>query len=102
MVEIAFACGHEDVVYSRFQLLLERSVAAYGESSVGAVVAYHVYEAFGQFVAVFFVDPAFDGLYDFGAFERHDLIPASAVAAIGGEVAAVVWAFEGHAEVVAL
>ena len=101
MVKVTLACAEEDVADLRLHFLLEGAVSAHAYLEVGAVGAHHIDESFGQFVAVFLIDPPFDGLYDFGMREREDVVPAAGIASVCREEAAVVQSLEGDAEVVA-
>ena len=101
MIEIPLAGAKQDIIDQRLHFLFEGAVATHAQLEVSAVVAHHVDESFGQFVAVLLVDPTLDGERHLGMFEGQDVVPSASIATIGGEVAAIVQTLEGDAEVVA-
>ena len=102
MVEEALACGKHHVVNIRVYHLCERAVALHVQLQVGAVAAYHIHQGIGQFVAVHLVYPALHGLYYLRFLKAVYVVPASAVASVRREVAAVMRTFEGHSKVVSI
>ena len=102
MVEESLAGRQKYIIDTRFDLLCERTVAEYIQFQVGAVVAYHIDLCGSQLIAILFIDPSLDGLYNLRIVEAVDMVIASCVASIGGEVASVVKSLKRHAEVITL
>ena len=101
MVQVSLAGSQEDVAYAWFHVLGERAVALEGQFQVGSIVAHHIDESFGQFIAILLVNPSRHGIRDFRTLEGHDVVPSAGIASARAEVAAIVHSLEGHAEIVA-
>ena len=102
VVQESLTGSQNDIIDTRLDFLGERTVTKHIQFQVGAVVSYHIDLCSRQLITILFIDPPLDGLDDLWVVEAVDMIIASCVATIGGEVASVVKSLESHAEVVAL
>ncbi len=102
MVQETVTRSQQHVVNAGLDFLRKGAVATNAEFQVRTVVTHHIDLSSSQFVSVFLIHPALYRLHNLWMLETVDVVPATGIATVAGEVAPVVHTLEGHAEVVAL
>ena len=83
MIQKSFAGCQQKIVYPGTDHTTERAVSFDVQPLIGTIVTHDINLCSRQFVAVSFVNPAFQRLNYLGIFKRIKMIPAVGVAPIG-------------------